>query len=168
MKKVYWDTLESKGCAAILAKDVEVVPAGTTLYSMSVKNKNAEYQKYADAYDLRFIFDDDIPQVDFYTVPQVDIFARDSVGGLFGTVGQTTDIGDAAPVCYINKSKECFLIADSLKAFLQMLSSDGDWRTRMVPDHDIVFYKSKADAEHSLEFLEIHQEIKGNPRKPLK
>lgn len=41
---------------------------------------------------MRFIFDDDIPQIDFYTV----LFAKDSFGGLFGTVGQTTDIHDTA------------------------------------------------------------------------
>lgn len=156
MKKVYCDMLESKGCIAVFAKDVEVVPAGATLYSMSVKDKNAEYQKYADIYDLRFIFDDDIPQIDFYTVPRVDIFAKDSLGGLFGTFGQTTDIDNVAPICYINKSNRCFLIANSLKVFLQMLASECDWRTSMVPNNDIVFYKSKADAEHSLEFLETH------------
>lgn len=52
---------------------------GTTLYPMSVKDKNTEYQRYADTYDLKFIFDDDIPQIDFYTVPRVDIFAKDSL-----------------------------------------------------------------------------------------
>ncbi len=80
MKKVYWDMLENKECIAVFAADTEVVPAGATLYSMSVKEKNAEYQKYADAYDLRFIFDDDIPLIDFYPVPRVDIFAQDSLG----------------------------------------------------------------------------------------
>lgn len=162
MKKVYLDRLESKGCISVFVSNAEVVPAGTTCYSMSAKDKNAEYQKYIDLYDLRFIFDDDIPQIDFYTVPQVDTFAKDSLGGLFGTIGQTTDIDDAAPICYINKSKECFLIAESLKSFLQMLAVEYDWRASMVPNNDIVFYKSKADAQHNLEFLEMRQEIETN------
>lgn len=67
MKKVYYDVCGANGCAAIFPKEIEVIPAGTTLYSMNVKNKNMEYQKYADVYDLRFIFDDDIPQISFYT-----------------------------------------------------------------------------------------------------
>ncbi|MFA9380021.1 MAG: hypothetical protein ACERKO_03070 [Acetanaerobacterium sp.] len=156
------DMLECKEATAVFTNNSEVVPAGATLYSMSVKHKNAEYQKYADAYDFRVIFDDDIPQIDFYTVPRVDIFAKDSLGGLFGTIGQTTDIDDGGPICYINKSKACFLIANSLKVFLQMLASECDWRTSMLPNNDIVFYKSKLDAEHSLEFLKTHQEIKNS------
>lgn len=155
MKKIYWDVSEREGCIGVFVKDAEIVQAGVTLYSMSSKDKNAEYQYFADSFDLRFLFDDDIPKIDFYTVPRVDIFAKDSLGGLFGTVGQTTDIDDAAPICYINQAKECFWVANGLKAFLQMLKSECEWRTGMLPYHDIVFYKSKTDAERSLEFLEI-------------
>ncbi len=165
MKKLYWDVSESEGCIGYIgvsAKDTEVVSAGTTLYPMSVKDKNTEYQRYADTYDLKFIFDDDIPQIGFYTVPRVGIFAKDSLGGLFGTIGKTTDIDDAAPICYINKSKESFSIADSLKVFLKMLASEYDWRTNMTPNHNIVFYKSKVDAENSLEFLKIRREIENS------
>ena len=155
---VYYDMCESNGCAAILPREIEVVPAGTTLCSMSARAKNAEYQKYADIYDLRFIFDDDIPQISFYTVPHVDIFARDSLGGLFGTIGQTTGIAVVAPICYISDSNECFLIANSLREFLQMLESGHDWRTAMISNRDISFFQSKADAEQSFEFVDIRRE----------
>lgn len=157
MKKVYYDVCESNGCVAIFPSEIKAVPAGTTLCPMSARDKNVEYQRYADMYDLRFIFDDDIPQISFYTVPQVDIFAKDSVGGLFGTVGQTTDIHDVAPICYINSSRECFLVANSLKTFLQILASGCDWKTTMLPDHDIIFFESMADAERSFEFVDIHR-----------
>lgn len=157
MKKVYWDMGESNGRLAMITRDVEIIPAGTTLYSMRAKDKNAKYQEYAEIYDLRFIFDDDLPQVNFYTIPQVDIFAKDSAGGYFGTVGQTTDINDVAPICYINHNKKCFSIANSLKTFLQMLASGYDWKEAMLPDHDIIFFKSKADAEHRFEFIDIGQ-----------
>lgn len=129
MKKVYYDVCEGNECAAIFSSKIKAVPAGTTLYPMSARDKNSEYQRYADVYDLKFIFDDDIPQISFYTVPQVDIFAKDSVGGLFGTVGQITDIHDVAPICYINSSLESFSVANSLKIFLQMLASGCDWKT---------------------------------------
>ncbi|SHO53125.1 hypothetical protein [Anaerocolumna xylanovorans] len=91
-----------------------------------------------------------------------DIFAKDSLGGLFGTIGQTTGMDDAAPICYINEKKECFLIANSLRIFLRMVTSECEWRTNMIPSHGIVFYKSKTDAEHSLEFLEICQGIENS------
>ena len=122
---------------------------------MSTGEKNAECQRYADIYDWRFIFDDDIPQISFYTVPQVDIFAKDSFEKLFGTVGQTTDIHDTASTCYINSSQECFSVADSLKA----LASGCGWKSTMLPNHDITFLKSKANAECSFEFVDIHREL---------
>lgn len=74
MKKLYWDVSESEGCIGYIgvsAKDTEVVSAGTTLYLMSVKDKNTEYQRYADTYDLKFIFDDDIPQIGFIRFPEL-------------------------------------------------------------------------------------------------
>jgi len=157
MKKVYYDMCESNGYAAIFPREIELVPAGAKLHSMPVNVKNAEYQKYADIYDLRFIFDDDIPQIGFYTVPYVDIFARDSIGGLFGTVGQTTGISVAAPICYISDSRDCFLIANGLRDFLQMLESGQDWRSAMITNHDITVFTSKADAEQHFEFVDISQ-----------
>ena len=80
MKKLYLDAA-SNGCTAVYVKDAEVVPAGTTISSMPVKMKNREYQKYAEEYDICFIFDDHIPALPFYTVPWVDLMATDSRGG---------------------------------------------------------------------------------------
>ena len=51
-------------------------------------------------------------KLSFYTVPQVDVFATDSEGGLIGTVGSFTDLQSDLPICYINKNKECFLVAN--------------------------------------------------------
>ena len=82
MRKVYIDRIKFNGCIAVLVPDAEVISAGTTVYPMDVEYKNEEYQKYADRYDIHFIFYDDVPNPDFYSVPQVDIFARDSEGGL--------------------------------------------------------------------------------------
>ena len=136
---VYYDMCESNGYALIFPREIEVVPAGTTLYAMSRRNMNAEYQRYADIYDLKFIFDDDIPQISFFTVPYVDVFARDSTGGLFGTIGETTGIS-------------------AVKDFLQMLESGRDWRTTMISNHDISFFQSRADAEQSFEFVDIRRD----------
>ncbi|WP_245975473.1 hypothetical protein [Oceanobacillus chungangensis] len=74
---------------------------------MSVYHKNEEYQKYANDYDIQFIFDDDIPHLEFNTVPYVDIMAIDSNGGFIGTVGQQCDLESDAPICYINRDLEC-------------------------------------------------------------
>ncbi len=123
MRKVYLDKTEINNYIGVFVKDAEVIPTGTTIYYMSTKYKNEEYQKYADNYDIHFIFDDDIPTLSFYTVPQVDILARDSEGGFIGTVGQQSDLESDAPICYINNHQECFLIAKTGKEFLNIKNS---------------------------------------------
>ncbi|WP_223254548.1 hypothetical protein [Bacillus sp. HNG] len=52
MRKVYVDRKELPGAINVNIKDAEVIPAGTTIYSMSVYHKNEEYQKYVNDYDI--------------------------------------------------------------------------------------------------------------------
>lgn len=115
MNKVYSDVSERKNCPAICigTKDAEVITSGSTVYHMDSNDKNETYQQYADEHDIHFIFDDDIIKLSFYTVTQVDVFATDSEGGLIGIVDSMTDLQRDLPICYINKNKECFLIANS-------------------------------------------------------
>ena len=103
-------------------------------------------------YDIHFIFDDDIIKLSFYTVPQVDVFAIDSEGGLIGTIGSFTDLQSDFPICYINKNKECFLIANSGKEFLE---TPKNWKNNLKPCNEVIFYESKLEAEKELRFINI-------------
>lgn len=154
MNKVYLDVTERENCPAICinTKDTEVTKAGSTVYHMSLNEKNKAYQQYADEYDIHFIFDDNIPKLSFYTVPQVDVFATDSQGGLIGTVGSFTDLQSDLPICYIDKNKKCFLIANSGKEFLE---TGNNWKRDLEPYDGIVFYESKLEAEKELRFINI-------------
>lgn len=144
MEKLYIDAVSSKDCTAIFIRDVEVIFAGTTVYSMPVAEKNEEYQRYADEYDIHFLFDDDIPVIDFYTVPQVDIMAVDSNGGYIGTVGQISDLESNAPICYIDNHRNCYLAAENGADFLEHASV---WKKHLKPYEGIKIYDTKADAE---------------------
>lgn len=152
MRKVYLDRKELPGAIIVNIKDAEVIPAGTTIYSMSVCHKNEEYQKYANDYDIQFIFDDDIPHFEFYTVPYVDIMAKDSKGGYIGTVGQQCDLDSDAPICYINRDLECLIISENGEDFL---SNIGAWQDNLKPYDKITVYRSKAEAEMKLEFIDL-------------
>lgn len=151
MKKIYLDMTEA-GCTAVFMQDAEIVPAGTTIYSMPVKDKDSEYQKYADLYDFHFIFDDNVPAVDFYTIPFIDIVAIDSQGGYIGTVGEHSDIYSDAPICYIDKDRNCYHIADSLREIIQ---HPENWKSSLKPLDRVEFYASKEDAMKQYEFIEI-------------
>ena len=152
MNKVYLDITKRENCPAIYIEDTEVITAGSTIYHMDSNDKNETYQQYADEYDIHFIFDDDIIKLSFYTVPQVDVFATDSEGGLIGTVGSFTDLQSDLPICYINKNKECFLIANSGKEFLETTKN---WKNNLEPYNEVIFYESKLEAEKELSFINI-------------
>ena len=150
MNKLYLDVAKRENCPAICIgiKDT----SGSTVYHMDSNDKNETYQQYADEYDIHFIFDDDIIKLSFYTVPQVDVFATDSEDGLIGTVGSFTDLQRDLPICYINKNKECFLIANSGKEFLKVTKS---WKDNLKLYNEVIFYESKLDAEKELRFINI-------------
>lgn len=153
MKRLYYDMSEGK-CIGVFVRDAQVIPAGTSVYSMGVKDKNEAYEVYAQNYDIHFIFDDAVPDVSFYTVPWVDIFATDSEGGFLGTIGQLTDVEGEAPICYIDRNGTCFLAAENLK---KLMEKPSEWRRTMTNCDLVSFYGSKEEAEEKLEF--IHQDV---------
>ena len=156
MNKVYLDVTGLENGLCIFVEDKEIIPAGTTVYYLSLSEKNENYQQYADEYDIHFNFDDNIPKLSFYTVPQVDVFATDSEGGLIGTVGSITDLESNSPICYINKNKKCFLIANDFKNFLERTDN---WKNHLEPYNEIIFYSSKLKAEKELEFINLKELI---------
>ena len=127
MRKVYLDRTELTGAINLFLADTEVILAGTTIYSMSVYQKNEEYQEYVNDSDIQFIFDDDIPHLEFYMVPYIDILVKDSKGGFIGTVGQ---IWKEALICYINRDLECLLISVNGEDFLSNIES---WKDNLKP-----------------------------------
>lgn len=152
MQKAYFDITEFNECIGIIVPDREVVFTGTTIHSMSVTEKDKEYERFAQDYDVHFIFEDDIPVLPFYTVPAVDLLAKDSAGGWIGTVFVQSDSETAEPVCYIPPDRECFLIAKSIEEFVKTADS---WKSHLKPYHQITFYSSRSDAEQELEFIKI-------------
>jgi hypothetical protein len=153
VRKIYLDVTQSSMCFGVYVKDTEIILAGTSINSMSVneRKRHSEYQRFADEYDIHFIFDDNVPEVDFYTIPMVDIFATDNLGGYICTLGHQTDIEENFPICYIDKNRNCYLIADNGKDFLENVQN---WKSIMKPYTDIEFFTSLTQAKEKYEFLD--------------
>ena len=150
-KKLYFDRTVNSGCTGIFVKGAEVIPAGTTLCVMSARDDGPEYRRFAEEYDIRFLFEGcPVPPINFYAVPQVDIFAADSAGGLFGTVGGITDLEGDAPICYVDRAGSCSYLAPDGRSFLASLS---DWKKNMVPAADILLFASRKEAVREKEFV---------------
>lgn len=152
MRKVYLDKTKNNMCISVYMKDTEIIPAGTLVNAMSIRHKNSEYQRFADEYDVHFLFEDDVPKVDYYTIPMVDIFAVDSNGGCIGSVGQATDLQGDIPICYIDAERNCYLIAGNGKEFLAKVQY---WKKDLVSYDGIEFLESLEEAQEKYEFLDV-------------
>lgn len=151
MKKLYLDCTGLSGAIGVSVPDAEIALAGTTIHSLSVRDRNEEYQRFADDYDIHFIFEDAIPEISFYSVPSLEILANDSKEGF---IARTND----EAVLYINQNLDCFLIANSWEEFLENKLS---WPSNMTPYNGLTFYQSKEDAEKDLDFIDLRElEIK--------
>lgn len=148
MRKVYLDHTAGEAISVYI-RDTEVIPAGTTIYSISSHCRNAEYDRWEQEYGISFIFDDMQVEVPFYAVPWVDIFAVDNQGGYLGTVGQMTDMEGDAPVCYFKDGK-CYLIAENGPDFMERAM---DWRSCLTEYPGVAMYDSMEQAARTLEFV---------------
>ena len=107
-------------------------------------------RRYADEYDIHFIFDDKTVNIDFFTVPWIDIMAWDSDDGYIGTVGGTTDIESDLPICYIDKDRKTYLIAADLKKFLENCKN---WKSELKLCEEIEIFPSKEEANKKYTFI---------------
>lgn len=160
MKK-YIDRSLQQGCIGVIGTDnegnpIEFIQAGTIISSiMPIKHKN-EYLEIEEKHKIHFIFVDNIPQIDFYTVPLIDIFAIDYNGGYFGSVGNMIELEDLeTPICYINKNKEIFKVANNFKEFIFDSETATERLNQMEPLLGITFYSSLKEAKEQLDFIEI-------------
>ena len=151
-KKLYLDMTDPAYTGtAVMIKGVEIIPAGTTVYSMQVSDKNPEYDRLASDRDIHFIFDDAVPEIVFYTIPHIDIFAYDSKGGLLGTVNGITDIESDKQIIYIDPERRCYVAGQTLK---HLLGKGKHWRDSMKVWKKIQFFSSVDEAKSQLTFFQ--------------
>jgi len=152
---LYMDFSGTEGAVGYISDGEPVIPVGVKINAMpmSVKNKEWEiYQQFARDNDVHFLFEDNLPTIDFYAVPQVEIAATDSVGGLIASVGEDFSLSHSVPLIYISPQRKCFLItADST----QFLSIASQWKEHLVPYDGVMLYASKEAAKADFPIVNI-------------
>lgn len=72
----YMDMTKAEGCFGVIPENGEtIILTGVSMCSMPLSVKRKEGKAYADfarKYGIAFIFDDGIPEIDFYTIPRID------------------------------------------------------------------------------------------------
>ena len=104
-------------------------------------------ETFAHDYDCHFFLEGDQPALPFYSVPAVDIVARDSQAGYICLTA-------ADKVLYINNDHVTFEIAESWDAFL---SNPHDWQKQLVPYDGMHLYPSKEAAEKDIQFFDLDE-----------
>lgn len=142
MKKKYYVDIGNDvlGLFVNTDEEVEIVPTGIMISSMSISDKNEEYKYIEDNYQVSFLFDDYIPEISFYTVPFVEIFAFNE-DGFF--------VCNNDKIYYINNG-ECWIVASHLNEFKDNIRL---WKDNLSLSKDIIIYSSKEDAMKELEFI---------------
>lgn len=111
-------------------KEIQYVISGKLIVSVSEnEHKNKIYNLLEENCDLLFCTTEKIDDFPFYPVPMLAIFAVDSKGTHFGTIGDMGGLGsDNYPVGYINQEGVYGKISSSFKEFLELVNYFPYWR----------------------------------------
>ena len=154
----YLDMTQTKGCFGIIPENGEtIVLTGVSVYSMplSVKMDEGEaYDDFARKYGIHFIFDDCIPEIDFYSVPKIEIAATDNNGGLIASVGEAFSFHSPVPLIYISADRKVYLITEDSSEFLSIAS---EWKERLTPYNGICLFNSKEQAKKVYSIIDFEQ-----------
>lgn len=154
----YIDMTKADGCFGVIPENGEtIVFTGVSINSMplSVKRKEGEvYADFAKKYGIHFIFDDDIPDIDFYSVPRLDIGAKDDVGGFIASVTEPFSLSDPISLVYISPDRQCYLITKDATEFLSIVS---EWRDRLIPFDGVTLYASKEKVKQEYEIIDFEK-----------
>lgn len=122
---------------------------------LSVKRKEGEaYDDFARKYGIHFIFDDCIPEIDFYTVPKIEVAATDGDGGFIASVGEPFSLRDSVPLIYISAERKAYLITEDSHKFLSIASK---WKEKLTPYDGVALYASKEDALKDYSIIDFEQ-----------
>ena len=146
--------------------EIEIVLAGKNIISIPEDERNLNiYKLFENNCDLLFCTTQKLDNFKFYPVPSFWIFAVDSKGNCFGTIGGTGSItDDEYPVGYVSTEGTYGKISNSLKEFLELVTFYPFWRDIIKFEQMEILYDLKRmekKIEKNAHYLERQQEIAG-------
>jgi len=152
---LYMDFSGTEGAIGFISDGEPVIPAGVSIEAMPMSIKQKEwdlYQQFAKENDVHFLFEDNVPTVDFYAVPRVCIAATDSDGGMIASVEESFSLHDSVPLIYISPNRKCFLITEDSTQFLAIASH---WKKHLIPYNGVKLYASKEAAKTAFPITDV-------------
>lgn len=153
MRTIYFDMgeLNRFGALGLLSSEAKVLPAGTVIHTeqAKVRKELPQYQEMAKRAGVFFFFEDeDIPNAPFFTVPYMELVARDRDGGWYG---RAESIGDG--VYCVTPDGAVFLVSEGMERFSGRLLAGEEVRELWEPVPELRVYPSKAEAAREVELV---------------
>ncbi len=143
----------------------EAVLAGKRVIPVPENERSCEiYKLLGENCDVIFCTTQIRDDFRFYPVPQFSIFAVDTKGNCFGTIGGIGDIkDDNYPVGYVNRNGMFGKITDSFKEFLELVAYYPHWQEVIRCEQMGESYDLKAmeigERENNSQYLARQREI---------
>lgn len=125
-KIVYYDG-ETQEKAPII-EECNVFPAGKRFDPFVMTCEENGFTALQRKRGIYLIFEGNLPRLEFYPVPRLVLFAHDGENGYFAHGGKGLD----SPIYFISKDLECWYLAESFYAFVQMIVFEPDWKERIT------------------------------------
>lgn len=152
MEILYFDFSESSEAIGIIKENALVLPAGASVYAMPLKDKNGAYKRIETDCDVHFIFEDNVPEIDFYAVPFINIFAHDSSAGMLASVGGIADFESDQKIIYISSDRSIYLAADNGQEFLKNIAF---WKENLKPFLSVELFPDINKAKERYSFIDL-------------
>ena len=153
MRTIYFDMgeLNRFGALGLLSSEAKVLPAGTVIHTeqAKVRKELPQYQEMAKRAGVFFFFEDeDVPNAPFFTVPYMELVARERDGGGYG---RAESIGDGF-YC-VTPDGAVFLVSEGMERFSGRLLAGEEVRELWEPALELTVYPSKTAAAQVVELV---------------
>lgn len=156
MKTIYWDVGElppDSGVFGFIDSEVRIVPAGTEVHveQAKVRKEVPQYEEMAQQAGIFFFFSDrKAPEIPFFAVPAVRLFARDQDGSWYG---QSAPLGDG--VYRISLDGTAVQVSESIERFVRCLLTGDEVRELCRPVRGLRIFPSKEAAAQAVELVSL-------------
>lgn len=159
-KTVYIDReqlcLQNVAAAFIITDDegkqMNITFTGKTFLSMPVRDKGEKvFEILSNEYDVH-----NNPQIKFYPVPGLVIFAADSINGYFCSTNPNVDISEKdSPIYYIDEKMNYYYLASSLQAFLNIIVFCPKWKEKLGLESKRTLPYELSEREYLIDMLHL-------------
>lgn len=127
MKTIYIDQSTMEGAFGLIFKQEEETEVLCTGTQMLTENDAPMVSEFSRLCGVNFF--PEAPEVPFYSVPYLELFASDGQGGWFA---KTQDTG-GGPIYYVAPDHRGHLVAEDCLEWYRAMLSDPDWRRKRLP-----------------------------------